>query len=92
MKEAPHFSNVVTVALIVLVENGLTLMHMPRLLTNTEFRKQCLERVTDASIVEFFSGASPRSPSTTGRTDGDRWLYEIIDWQGSPPAVTKGDL
>jgi len=54
LSEAPHFSNVVTAALIVLIENGLTLMHMPRLLTNSEFREQCLERVTDSSIVEFF--------------------------------------
>ena len=44
MSEAPHFSNVVTAALIVLIENGLTLMHMPRLLTNSEFREQCLIR------------------------------------------------
>jgi len=54
LSEAPHFSNVVTAALIVLIENGLTLMHMPRLLTNVEFREQCLEQVTDGSIVEFF--------------------------------------
>ncbi len=70
LKEAPHFSNVVTAALIVLIENGLTLMHMPRLLTNPEFREQCLERVTDASIVEFFHGAPPRSPSATATTGG----------------------
>jgi hypothetical protein len=61
---------VVTAALSVLIENGLTLMHMPRLLTNADFREQCLERVTDASIVEFFSGAPPRSPSTTAMTGG----------------------
>jgi hypothetical protein len=54
LREAPHFSNVVTAALIVLIENGLTLMHMPRLLTNSEFREQCLERVTDGNVVEFF--------------------------------------
>jgi len=66
LKEAPHFSNVVTAALIVLIENGLTLMHMPRLLTNAEFREQCLEQVTDASIVEFFQW----SPSTTATTGG----------------------
>jgi hypothetical protein len=54
LREAPHFSNVVTAALIVLIENGLTLMHMPRLLTNTEFREQCLKRVTDGNVVEFF--------------------------------------
>jgi hypothetical protein len=44
----------VTVALIVLIENSLTLMHMPRLLTNIEFWEQCLERLTDGSIVELF--------------------------------------
>jgi hypothetical protein len=54
LREAPHFSNVVTAALIVLIENGLTLMHMPRLLTNTEFRDQCLERVTEPQVVQFF--------------------------------------
>jgi hypothetical protein len=41
-------------ALIVLIENGLTLMHMPRLLTNTGFRERCLERVTTGNVVEFF--------------------------------------
>jgi hypothetical protein len=34
------------------IKNGLTLMHMPRLLTNAEFREQYLDRVTDHSIVE----------------------------------------
>jgi hypothetical protein len=44
----------VTVALPVLIENGLTLMHMPRLLTDADFREQCLGKITDASVVEFF--------------------------------------
>ena len=54
LREAPHFSNVVIAALIVLTRNGLTLMHMPLLLTDDEFREQCLERVTDRNVVEFF--------------------------------------
>jgi hypothetical protein len=54
LREAPHFSNVVTAALIVLIENRLTLMHMPRLLTNTDFREQCLEQVNDRTVVELF--------------------------------------
>ena len=54
LKEAPHFSNVVTAALIVLIENGLTLMDMPRLLTNAEFREQCLKSVAEPQVVEFF--------------------------------------
>jgi hypothetical protein len=66
LREAPHFSNIVMAALIVLIENGLTLMHMPRLLTNAEFREQCLEQVTDRSVVEFFQW----SPSTTATIGG----------------------
>ena len=54
LREAPHFSNVVMAALPVLIENSLTLMDMPRLLTNSEFRERCLERVTNHDLVEFF--------------------------------------
>jgi hypothetical protein len=54
LKEAPHFSNVVTAALIVLIENSLTLMDMPRLLTNKEFRDGCLQNVTEPNVIEFF--------------------------------------
>jgi hypothetical protein len=54
LREAPHFSNVVTAALIVLIENNLTLIDMPRLLTDKNFREQCLGQVTDGSVVEFF--------------------------------------
>jgi hypothetical protein len=51
LREAPHFSNVVTAALLVLIQNKLTLMDMPRLLTNQEFREQCLQQVTDRSVI-----------------------------------------
>ena len=54
LKEAPHFTNVIIAALLVLIENHLTLMHMPRLLTNKSFRDKCLDRVTDPQVVEFF--------------------------------------
>lgn len=54
LAEAPHFSNVVTASLIVLIENQKTLMDMPALLTNQEFREQCLRQVGDHSIIEFF--------------------------------------
>lgn len=54
LKEAPHFSNVVTAALIVLIENNLTLMDIPRLLTNQEFRERCLQQVSEHSVIEFF--------------------------------------
>jgi len=54
LSEAPHFSNVVTAALIVLIANKLTLMDMPLLLTSQDFREQCLKRVTDPNVIAFF--------------------------------------
>ena len=54
LREAPHFANVATAALIVLVENKLTLMDMHRLLTDTDFREACLEKVSEQSAVEYF--------------------------------------
>ena len=54
LREAPHFSNVVTAALLVLIQNKLTLMHMPRLLTDPDFREQCLVKTSDQNVNEFF--------------------------------------
>jgi len=54
LQEAPHFSNVVMGALLVLIQNQLTLMDMHRLLTNQEFREVCLLKVGEPSVVEFF--------------------------------------
>lgn len=54
LREAPHFSNVATAALIVLVENNLSLMEMHRLLTNKDFREMCLEKVREREVVEYF--------------------------------------
>ncbi len=54
LKEAPHFSNVMMAALIALIENNLTLVQMPAFLTNMEFRENCLERVNNQSVLEFF--------------------------------------
>jgi len=54
LKEAPHFSNVMMAALITLIENDLTLVQMPTLLTNSEFREDCLQNVENQSVLEFF--------------------------------------
>lgn len=54
LHEAPHFSNVATAALITLVENGLTLIHMHRLLVDAEWREQLLQRVSNPEVVGFF--------------------------------------
>src|SRR5579859_2362765 len=54
LKEAPHFSNVIMASLITLISNNLTLIQLPTLLTNQDFREQCLSKVSDHSVIEFF--------------------------------------
>ncbi len=54
LREAPHFSNVATAALIVLVEHGLTLIDMHRLLIDGEWREQLLKTTTHAEVAHFF--------------------------------------
>ncbi|MHB1356190.1 MAG: type IV secretory system conjugative DNA transfer family protein, partial [Anaerolineae bacterium] len=54
LREAPRFANIVLAATLALIENHLTLVEMPRLLTDASYRNTLLERVTDAEVVRFF--------------------------------------
>lgn len=54
LREAPHFSNIATAALMVLVENGLTLIDMHRLLVDADWREALLERTGNSEVVSFF--------------------------------------
>ncbi len=54
LREAPHFSNVATAALITLVENKLTLIDMHRLLVDDDWREALLARVRNPEVVGFF--------------------------------------
>lgn len=52
--EAPRFTNIVLAALLVLIENRLTLVEMPRLLTDKDYRDELLTRVTNPEVIRFF--------------------------------------
>ncbi|MBA3530309.1 MAG: type IV secretion system DNA-binding domain-containing protein [Ardenticatenales bacterium] len=54
LREAPHFSNVATAALITLIENQCTLIDMHRLLVDQNWREQLLTRVSNPEVVSFF--------------------------------------
>ena len=54
LQVAPRFANIVLAALLVLVENRLTLVDMPRLLTDRSYREHLLERTTNPEAVSFF--------------------------------------
>lgn len=54
LREAPRFANIVLAALLVLIENKLTLVEMPRLLTDKEYRETLLGRTTNPEAVHFF--------------------------------------
>jgi len=54
LKEAPRFANIVLAALLVLIEKRLTLVEMPRLLTEKAYRDGLLDGVSNPEVVRFF--------------------------------------
>ena len=52
--EAPHFSNVMLYTLLLLIRVRLTLVDMPRLLVDADFRDGLLERAGDPELTAFF--------------------------------------
>ncbi len=64
LEEAPRFTNIALAVLLVLIETGKSLVEMPLVLTNREYREDLLQQVRDAQVVEFF------------RTRFDQWGRE----------------
>jgi DNA helicase HerA-like ATPase len=64
LREAPRFANIVLAATLALIENRLTLVEMPRLLTDAAYRQALLQQVSDPEVVRFF------------QTRYDRWGRE----------------
>ena len=54
LREAPRFSNIVLAALLLLIEQRLTLVDMPRLLTDDAYRRALLDRSHNAEVLRFF--------------------------------------
>lgn len=54
LEEAPVFSDVMLNTLIVLMENGLTILEVPRVLTDKPYREQLLGKVRNPSVAQFF--------------------------------------
>ena len=56
LEEAPRFANIATAAILTLIANKLTLVEMPRLLTDQEFRDALLANVQDVEVLGFWRG------------------------------------
>ena len=54
LQVSPRFANIVLAALLVLIESKLTLVEMPRLLTEKDYRDGLLSRCTNEEAVRFF--------------------------------------
>lgn len=52
--EAPRFANIVTAGVLTLVANKLTLVELPRLLTDRDFRYLLLKEVDDQEVISFW--------------------------------------
>ncbi|MCA9938217.1 MAG: TraM recognition domain-containing protein [Anaerolineales bacterium] len=51
---APRFANIATAAILTLIATDLTLVELPRLLTDAAFRERLLARVTDPEVLAFW--------------------------------------
>ena len=54
LREAPRFANLALASLLLLIEQGLTLVEMPRLLTEPDHRRALLGRTRNAEVRRFF--------------------------------------
>lgn len=54
LAEAPRFANIVTACVLTLIPNKLTLIEIPRVLTDTQFREHLLQRVSDPEVITFW--------------------------------------
>ena len=56
LKEAPQFTNIMLVALVVLIKTGCTLIDVHRLLTDKQWRDKLLVQAQDEQATAFFHG------------------------------------
>jgi len=54
LREAPRFTNILLASLLVLIANRLTLVDLPRLLTDKKFRENLLDQVNDPELISVF--------------------------------------
>ncbi len=54
LHEAPRFTNIMLASLLILMANRLTLVQLPLLLTDKDFRETLLMRVEDPDVVSVF--------------------------------------
>jgi Type IV secretion-system coupling protein DNA-binding domain len=54
LREAPRFTNILLASLLVLIANRLTLVDLPRLLTDKKFRESLLDNVNDPELISVF--------------------------------------
>jgi hypothetical protein len=54
LEEAPRFTNIALAALLVLIETGQSLVEMPLVLTNKDYREELLSSVRDPDLVGYF--------------------------------------
>jgi hypothetical protein len=54
LREAPRFTNILLASLLTLIANHLTLVELPRLLTDQGFRERLLNNVDDQEVISVF--------------------------------------
>ena len=56
LAEAPRFANIASASVMTLIANNLTLVEMPKLLTDSSYRAYLLQNIDDLELLNFWNG------------------------------------
>ncbi len=83
LENAPVFEDIMFNSLLVLIENGLSIIEMPRLITDKIFRDCLLEKTDDPAVSQFFHNRFDKWPPREQTTRIESTLNKISRLIGS---------
>jgi hypothetical protein len=83
LENAPVFEDIMFNSLMVLMENGLSIIEMPRLITDKKYRYILLEKTDDPAVRQFFTNRFDKWPKREQATRVESTLNKISRLVGS---------
>ncbi len=83
LENAPVFEDIMFNSLMVLMENGLSIIEMPKLITDKNYRDILLEKTDDPAVSQFFHNRFDKWPAREQATRIESTLNKISRLIGS---------
>jgi len=83
LENAPVFEDVMFNSMMVLMENSLSIIELPRLITDKQYRDYLLSRTKDPSVIQFFKNRFDRWPKNDQAIRVESTLNKVSRITGS---------